>query len=227
MLTVAIVGADGAGKTTVARKLLESFPLPIKYLYMGMNAESSNVALPTTRLIYLWKTHKYKQSLRRSGAVVPKVVSLHTLEHRVDRRGKLGAAARLINRVAEESYRQIVSWSYQLRGYVVLYDRHFLFDNAPAELDSNSSNSRLTERIHHWFLHHVYPKPRLVIFLDAPPEVLYQRKQEVPENYLRANREALLRHETTVPHFVRVDATQPVEDVLAEVRQQIMQHCGR
>ena len=51
MYTVALIGGDGAGKTTIADQLRDSFPLPLKYLYMGINIESSNVALPTSRII--------------------------------------------------------------------------------------------------------------------------------------------------------------------------------
>ncbi|MDQ4078675.1 MAG: hypothetical protein M3220_20845, partial [Chloroflexota bacterium] len=51
MFTVALIGADGAGKTTVGKRLEGALPLPAKYIYMGINLESSNLVLPTTRLI--------------------------------------------------------------------------------------------------------------------------------------------------------------------------------
>jgi hypothetical protein len=60
MFTVALIGPDGAGKTTVGRKLIESFPLPITYLYMGVNDASSNRMLPTTRL-----ARRIKKALRK------------------------------------------------------------------------------------------------------------------------------------------------------------------
>ena len=42
MATIALIGADGSGKTTIAKMLLESPPAKMKYLYMGLNIESSN-----------------------------------------------------------------------------------------------------------------------------------------------------------------------------------------
>ena len=51
MTTVALIGPDGAGKTTVARKLADVLPVPVRYLYMGVSTDSSNVMLPTTRII--------------------------------------------------------------------------------------------------------------------------------------------------------------------------------
>lgn len=225
MSTVALIGPDGAGKTAIAKKLLETCPLQMKYLYMGTSIESSNVALPTSRLVHRWKVNQHKRKLRRAGKTLPQSITLNGMEHRVDRRGKLGAVARLVMRVAEESYRQAVSWTYQLRGYTVLYDRHFLFDVCPSP--SRQANRRLTDRIHSWFLRRIYPKPDLVIFLDAPPDVLYARKQEVSEEYLQSDREALQEKSEYTKNFVCVDATKPFDKVLTTVNDLIVRNCTR
>src|SRR4051812_18703285 len=54
-MTVALIGPDGAGKTTIARRLESAAELRIKYLYMGVSAASSNRLLPTTRVLYALK----------------------------------------------------------------------------------------------------------------------------------------------------------------------------
>lgn len=64
--TVALIGPDGVGKTTIARRLEREFPAPLKYLYMGDNVETSNVMLPTTRW---WKQHQHR---RRNGQAAPR-----------------------------------------------------------------------------------------------------------------------------------------------------------
>ena len=51
MFTVALIGPDGAGKTTIGKRIEHTLPLPVKYVYMGVNLDSSNHMLPTTRLI--------------------------------------------------------------------------------------------------------------------------------------------------------------------------------
>ena len=38
-------------KTTIGRRIEHTLPLPVKYVYMGVNLDSSNHMLPTTRLI--------------------------------------------------------------------------------------------------------------------------------------------------------------------------------
>ena len=226
MATVALIGPDGVGKTTLAEGLLADDSLQLKYLYMGMSIESSNVALPTSRLAHRVKVAQHRRSLRRSGQAVPSEINLHGVEHRSDRRGRLGAIARLLRRVSEESYRQAVSWIYQRRGHVVLYDRHFLFDSLPMPAGRKQPR-RLTDRIHIWFLYRLYPRPDLVILLDAPPEVLYARKQEVPMAYLQADREALAAKCEYAKKCVRVEASGPYDQVLAAVTEVIVEHHGR
>ena len=41
LFTVALVGSDGAGKTTIARSLEKTSSLPVKYMYMGLSPISS------------------------------------------------------------------------------------------------------------------------------------------------------------------------------------------
>lgn len=223
MFAVAVIGADGAGKTTVTKRLLQTFPIPMKYLYMGWNPESSNFALPTSRLMLRLKLRSYRREAERRGIREPEFISTHHPEHRKVHRGRIGTAARLLNRLAEAYFRQMISWIYQLRGYIVLYDRHFLFDAAPGNNRSQVQKQPLDSRIYFWLLSHLYPRPDLVIFLDAPPEVLLKRKQETTLDYLRWRRAAFLEQGEETASFIRVDATQPPDKVLADVTQHIMQ----
>ena len=85
MTAVALIGCDGAGKTTVAEMLMSRHPFPVRYVYMGVNAASSNISLPTTRLVYEMKVRKVRQKRREVGADPDVPVSLHGLEHRKDR----------------------------------------------------------------------------------------------------------------------------------------------
>ncbi len=227
MFTVAIVGADGAGKTTAARGLIESAPVPMKYLYMGGNIESSNIALPTSRLIFWVKRQYYKRVAKKSGNKDSRFLSTHHVEHRFDKRGKIGAALRLLHRIAEEWYRQFVAWRYLRRGCVVVYDRHFLFDVAPRAIRSRVQKQRTSDRLHYWLLSRWFPHPDLVIFLDAPPELLYERKGEATIEYLRGRRGAFLEQGKKTPYFIRVDASQTAAKVLEDVSRHVMEYYAR
>lgn len=222
MASVALIGPDGAGKTTLTLMLERSGVLPFKYLYMGINIGSSNVALPTSRLAERLKKVLGGERVRTTSAG-----NTSLSPHRTGRkpRGALWAAVRLANRVAEECYRQLLSWWYQLRGYVVLYDRHFVFDFA--ERPSSDAPEPLSNRIHRRWLTHHYPQPDFVIYLDAPAEVLFARKRESSLEELERRRQALLRQGSRMSNFVRVDATQPLEKVYGEVLRHIEAFCDR
>lgn len=207
MFSIALVGGDGAGKTTIARMLEKSYPDPIKYLYMGINTESSNIVLPTSRLISFLKNGK-KQNQK-----------LRSLHHQPNKKSKsksiLWQIARLANRLAEEWYRQMVSYRYQRKGFIVVYDRHFLFDFTSNSLQK--SKLPVIERIHRWSLNRFYPRPGLIIFLDAPAEVLYARKGEATIEYLENRRKEILQLGDNVDHFYRIDSTQSLEKVYEQV----------
>jgi thymidylate kinase len=115
----------------------------------------------------------------------------------------------------------MLSLRYQAQGYVVIYDRHFLFDTAPEVVDSKVRKGRPVDRVEHWLLRQLYPKPDLVIFLDAPAEVLHERKGESTVKQLDRRRGAVLELSREMPNFVQIDATQPLELVVGEVIQHI------
>jgi thymidylate kinase len=211
MLSIALIGPDGAGKTTLTRRLEQSRILPFKYLYMGVDISASNLALPSSRLAERLKRRE------RNGSVSGARAAPSDRQNR----GRLRAVARLANRLAEEWFRQLVSWFYQRRGFVVLYDRHFVFDFAP-EIAGDSPEA-LDKRLHRWALTHLYPRPGLVIFLDAPGAVLFARKRESTAEELERRRQAFLRQGERFQNFVCVDATRPLETVYDEIVGRILE----
>lgn len=224
MSSIAIIGQDGAGKTTISNMVLEKLPLKMKYIYMGRNVESGNIMLPTSWLIYYYKIYKYKRNHRGLNFESAKKFSLHELDEnrKLDNRGKIGAFLRLVNRLLEEWFRLLISWYYQILGYVVIYDRHFVFDYAP-DPRNNHKNYRLTERIHNWTLDKLYEKPGLVIFLNAPAEVLFSRKGEATLEYLTAKNNVFLKTGEKMHNFKVVDASQPLDKVFEMVKNHILE----
>jgi thymidylate kinase len=71
--------------------------------------------------------------------------------------------------------------------------------------------------VHGFLLEHVYPKPDLVVFLDAPPAVLLARKGEGTLESLERRRQEYLDLAARTPHFVTVDAARPLDEVTQEV----------
>ena len=205
MASIALIGPDGAGKTTVARALEASSELPVKYLYMGVSTAASKLALPTTRLGVLLK--------RRLGEPQPTSVAHRSTLMRCLK--PIRATVRHVNMLLDEWYRQLVSWCYQLRGHVVVYDRYFPFDYSRHL--RVAGQERWSFRLHRFVLEKFYPRPTKVIYLDAPAEVLYARKRDGTLESLEARRQAFLSQGRELPNFVCIDATRPLDEIISEV----------
>lgn len=216
MVSVALIGPDGAGKTTIGRRLEHALPLPVKYVYMGINRDSSNYMLPTTRLIH---------AIKRARGAKPDTAGPPDSRRAKPRpKGALKRAAaglksslRLANRIGEEWFRQGLAWYYQRRGNIVLFDRHFFSDYYAYDIASGNRERPLSSRIHGFMLEHIYPKPDLVIYLDAPAEVLFARKGEGTIEALEQRRREYLQMRDLVRNFAVVDATRSEDEVAREV----------
>ena len=220
MFTVALIGPDGAGKTTISRRLEGMLPRPVKYLYMGVNLDSSNMMLPTSQAL---------RAIKRALGAPPDVAGppdsrrVKPPPKSVVKRTLAGVKSilRLINQLSEEWFRQGLAWYYQRRGDIVLFDRHYFSDYYAYDIANRRGGLPLARRIHGFVLQHIYPRPDLVIYLDAPAEVLYERKGEGTLVALERRRREYLQIRNLVKHFVVVDASQPLDDVVRAVTEVI------
>jgi thymidylate kinase len=215
VFTVALIGPDGAGKTTVARTLESSLDVPVKYLYMGVNPDASNHLLPTTRLAHAVKRMRGAQpdtggppDPRRPGKAPAQGI------RRVSSTAR--SLLRLANRLAEEWHRQLVASLHLRRGAIVVFDRHFFADYYVYDVARDAQRS-LARRLHGFALRRFYPRPDLVIYLDAPAEALLARKGEGTLESLARRRGDYLALERVMEHFHVVDASRPLDDVMRDV----------
>jgi thymidylate kinase len=222
MTTVALIGPDGAGKTTTGRRIQQDPTLPVKYVYLGINLEASNLVLPTTRLLLeIKRALGGRPDMSGPSASRTKPRPANPLKRLLS---EVKSGLRMANQLAEEWFRQGVIWYYERRGYIVLVDRHFLFDYYFYDIVPGDGYRPLSSRLHGFVLNRLYPRPDLVIFLDAPAEVLFARKGEGTVEIIERRRQEYLHLRHLVKHFVTVDATQPEEAVVREVADLIRQY---
>ena len=101
----------------------------------------------------------------------------------------------------------------------MLVDRHFLFDYYFHDVVDAGGYRPLSSRLHGFLLKRFYPRPDLVICLDAPAAVLYARKGEGTVAAIEQRRQEYLQLRNLVAHFEIVDATQPEVVVAQQVTQ--------
>jgi hypothetical protein len=182
-------------------------------IYMGVNLEASTLMLPTTRLLLAVKRARGG----RADLVASSLRDLETASASPAGRGAgLRNTARLSVWMAEEWLRQLVAFGHGLRGRIVVFDRHFYLDYYHADIAGGRPRGP-AERLHGWMLAHVYPRPDLVILLDAPAEVLHARKPEATMAWLEHRRQQYLELAPLVPEFVVVDVDRPLEAAVSEV----------
>lgn len=219
MTTVALIGPDGAGKSSIIPRVADGLGVPVRRIYMGVNLDASHLMLPTTRIAMELKRRRGGRP-DMVGATGNSTGERPAGAATSGRRGpvrELRSALRLANWIAEEWFRQGVAWMHERRGRVVLFDRHFFCDYYANDVIGRRPGRPWTSRLHGAMLERLYPRPDLVILLDAPAEVLFARKGEGTVESLERKRQEFLELRPVVDRFVVIDATRPLDDVLADV----------
>ena len=221
MFTVSLIGADGVGKTSVGIGLLKFLPLPAKYIYMGLNVSAANFALPTT---LAWDTVQKRYNREVIGEKKnPSVEDTDSYTFFYKQIQLLRKALSLINQTFEEFYRQGVALFYLRLRYIVIFDRHFKYDfyytDAKDKKKQVSFKARTLARMRKLLM----PEPDLVICLDAPPEVAFERKNEFDLDILEYKRQQYLQLQYVIKNFIVIDATQNLETVIRQVGESIIE----
>jgi thymidylate kinase len=168
-ISVVLLGANGAGKSTVAEAVLRGYPDASYLCYLG-----------------LWKQERPT--------------------------GRARAALRVLARPGFVWSRYATSLAHRARGELVLFDR-YVYD---AFLPPQPPLVWL-KRPYLWVLAHSCPAPTLTVILDVPGEVAWRRKGEnsVAESEQERRELLALRHRLNRVHVV--DATRPLDEVVADV----------
>jgi thymidylate kinase len=169
-LGVAVLGPDGAGKSTLVNGIQERFIFPVQPVYMGL----------TGGLL------RYVDKLRLPFLVVP-------------------------GRIFIFWCRYLIACYHQLRGRLVVFDRYILDYSVPPPYPLN----RLQKGIR-WIDGHSIPLPNLVFVLDAPGELMFQRKGEYDPKTLELWRERFLALKDQIPELEILDTTRSIDDVIAD-----------
>lgn len=200
--TVALVGPDGAGKTSVARRLVDTVEPPVSYRYLGVNPAAGG--RPLARL------------MRHRRTVGPSTTGTG-LARSPGRWRVLRSAAWTASLMVEEWWHAIAMIAAERRGAVVICDRHFRADYHAHDVRGGRALP-FTRRLHGRLLERLYPRPALTVVLDASVDVLLSRRpEEDPDHLSSRRREYLLAAEELPGEVVVIDADRPLEVVVTDV----------
>lgn len=210
-----LIGADGAGKSSIARRIGARVGTRSIGMYMGANPHARTHGLPT---IWVWNRLKrlLGKDVHTGGPPEPGMVRPPS-----SRRGRLlshlKSLAVLGLRVSDDAYRLLLAATYARLGYLVILDRHPYLDYRAHRVENTAGWRRWGDRIHGFLLEHVYPRPINLVLLDAPAEVLHGRKPEGSLAAVRARRQEYLSVIGTVPDVVVLDVSKSEDEVMADV----------
>ena len=200
-VTLVLLGPDGCGKSSVARRLFDE-------LHGTFYQDKS-------RHVH-WKPAVF---LRQRRAERPATTDPHGQQPR----GWLASQLALFYHWSEYLAGHLLQFFPTLfRCGLVLIERHhydFEVDPRRYRLQSPGWLARLAFRC--------LPKPDLVFVLDAPPELLQARKPEVTLEESRRQREAYLKLAARLPHARVIDATQPLELVINNIVLETLSYCEK
>jgi thymidylate kinase len=212
---ITLIGADGAGKSTISRRIRARAEQRSIGVYMGANPAARTHGLPTT-----WAWNRLKRLLGKAehrggppeirGTLPPSTRWGRSLSH-------LKSLAVLGVRVSDDAYRLLLAAAYARRGYLVIMDRHPYPDYRAHRVENAAGWRRWGDRIHGFLLEHVYPRPINLVLLDAPAEVLHARKPEGSLAAVRARRQEYLDVVGLLPDAVVVDVSRSEDEVMADV----------
>jgi thymidylate kinase len=173
-------------------------------------AGKTTLARSLAQAFYLPTRYIYMGSNLNSGSVMLPTTRL--LARTPGKRGRVVRALSALNSLAEQGLRYRVGAYHRLRGRLVVFDRY-----AAGSLMAVQQDGALHKRLRRWAMQLLCPPPDMVVYLDAPAEVLYQRKQEHSPELLDRQRQRYLQILDGVAQTAFVDAGREPEQVRRQV----------
>lgn len=219
-LMIAFLGTDGAGKSTMMSRVEED----LGPVFWDKRQYHKRPLSSPFRWIRRYGVRPPGAAKRKAASKAASEGSLGFNPHALPSRGAAYSLAKL----------GFWWWDFVVLGYIMeIYPQ--LTRPALLMFDRYYQDLLVDPRRYHyggplWLAHLVgrlIPQPHLTILLDAPPEVLRGRKQELPIEEVARQREAFVELVRGLPNGHVVDTSRPLDESAAEVERIILDYLAR
>lgn len=207
---IALLGADGAGKSTCARELVNWLGTELKtcHAHLGRPPRSASTMLAGGAL----KVAQRLDRLRRRAHPSSLAAHLELLRHVCTGRDRW-----LLHRRMRR---------FAAAGGIAICERYPTPENAPlagpskargVALDAQSRLARGLRKLEAWWYRGI-SQPDQTLVLRVEPELAVRRKTTEPEDYVRARARRMWETDWSRANADVIDAGRPLEEVLADLR---------
>lgn len=223
-ITIAFVGADGAGKSTIIKHMVKwlSWRMVVRSYYMGSNQPSriTSAIKAAQRL-----TQIVSGGSRRVFGAQSRIARL------ADRPRRLAERLRFLADGRDRYRRYLAGRRKAAQGAIVIYDRYPLdavrigerMVDGPRIAAGNGQLGPIGRRLaqaEERIYHNIQPAEHLFV-LHVSPEVSQQRKPAHKPATIEAKSQAIERIAGQGGNITHIDAEQPLDDVLLQVKSTI------
>ena len=226
-ITIAVIGADGAGKSTIIEHLRKYFSWKLKSRTYYMGSQEPSFLSKTFHLGVAFWEKAYRAGCFLLGKEHPfNKIPMWFL--------------RLFRNVyhlfigLDRYRRQFVGWQQALQGSIVIYDRypltaiHAVMNGKPMDgphiaaeaLGQQDKITRLLSEREQKIYQKIRP-PDYILRLHVSPEVSQQRKPDHSFEMIKAKSQALEQMDQTGLNIIDIDADAPFEEVLLQIKKNL------
>jgi len=201
---IVFMGADGSGKTTMINTLIDQLQEEDwQYVHLGNKSQ----LLPTTRLIHLIRKKNKKNPITKKSFQENDTVSKsHSL--------------------ISETKNKILTINYYLEVYIhiqYLRIKNLFFSKHSRLVIDRYIYDKFYENINRFSVFKFFPKPNLIVLMDAPINILLSRKSEhnrnTIEDFKKRYNNFLLKQRYS--KAIKIDSSTPISDGVSKIKKVI------
>lgn len=202
---VAVIGPDGAGKTTICNAVAEYWESQFEFS-RAIHVHGGFMILPRLKFLrQVWA--------RLTGRQIKQDIDF-TKKHS-------GSSVKPYSMIRSLGYLFYYLWDYVL-GHITIFwhkgkDRLVVADRYFYDYFLHLANSKLP----HWLLRYVswfVPKPDLIILLNANPEEIYRRKDELTIDEIKRQQDVMCKIGRWLPNCIWVNTEKGISETVQQAQ---------